>query len=224
MRDDLLQKASDFAVETADLLNKTVTDGIRISVQSRGDDAAAIGYGLTRSELLPKPLPLAVKGKARVFLYLIHSLSLDHERKYLTATSSTISLYTSAEMASAELIVGMDYTRERQNEYPNVHLHVAGQRSDLDGLYLGTNRKNRQLRDLHLPVGGRRFRPTLEDMIQFAITEEMVKPRSGWLEVVEQYRERWIERQLGALVRRRPEIAADRLKESGWTVTPPVEN
>jgi len=55
--------------------------------------------------------------------------------------------------------------------------------------------------------------------MKFAITEEMVKPRSGWLEVVEEYRERWIDRQL-----RRPEIAADRLKESGWIVTPPVEN
>jgi len=47
-------------------------------------------------------------------------------------------------MASEELIIGMDYARERQNDYPNVRLHVAGQRSDLDGLYLGTNRKSRR--------------------------------------------------------------------------------
>ena len=214
--------ARSFAAETAELLNLTVTDGIRIALQKRGDDTAVIGYGLSKTKMVPRPIPLAVAGKARVFLYLIHTLSLDHEQRYLTATSSTLSLYTSEQMRDDELIVGLDYTRERANEFPSTHLHVAGDRSDLDDICHG-ERKTRSLRSLHLPVGGRRFRPTLEDMIEFVITERMVEPRDNWHSVVKESRGKWEKIQAGAVARKFQFEAAQQLKHAGWTVTPPAD-
>lgn len=156
-----------------------------------------------------------------VFLYLLYSYELDPEGVYLTMTKSTMSLYTSPQMEDARLIVGIDYARNPKNQYPGPHLHVAGERDDLDAIYLGDERKTRKLRDLHLPVGGKRFRPTLEDLVEFMVTEEMVDPRPGWKQVVETHRAQWENTQLKAAVRRNQEAAADALSKAGWAVTPP---
>ena len=158
-----------------------------------------------------------------VYLDLAHYCELDPEGRYLTMTQSTMSLDTSAEMADDELLVGIDYVRDPTNQFPGSHLHVAGQRDDLDDIYLGDERKRRKLRDLHLPVGGKRFRPTLEDLLAFTITEEMVEPRDGWRAVIDEHRATWTQVQVKAAARRNPEDAAAALAEAGWTVTPPTD-
>jgi len=181
-----------------------------------------IGRGITSSNPDPEPIPISPSGKqAVVFLYLLYSYELDPEGVYLTMTKSTMSLYTSPQMEDARLIVGIDYARNPKNQYPGPHLHVAGERDDLDAIYLGDERKTRKLRDLHLPVGGKRFRPTLEDLVEFMVTEEMVDPRPGWKQVVETHRAQWENTQLKAAVRRNQEAAADALSKAGWAVTPP---
>ena len=162
-----------------------------------------------------------MKKDAVVFLYLLHSYEPDPEGVYLTMTQSTMSLYTSAAMEDERLIVGIDYARNPGNQFPGAHLHVAGQRDDLDAVYLGDERKTRKLRDLHFPVGGKRFRPTLEDLVEFMVTEEMVDPRPGWEQVVKDHRTRWEAIQVKAAVRRNQKDAAIALREAGWAVNPP---
>jgi hypothetical protein len=72
------------------------------------------------------------------------------------------------------------------------------------------------LQRLHLPVGGRRFRPTLEDLIDFLIIEKLVTDcRPDWAEEVAAGRERFRRRQLMAVVRRDPESALESLCEAG---------
>ncbi|MCY3967069.1 MAG: hypothetical protein OXF21_00670 [bacterium] len=66
---------------------------------------------------------------------------------------------------------------------------------------------SRQLSDFHWPTGGKRFRPTLEDLIEFMIVEELAIPHNQWQETIEEHRQRWFELQLSAAVRRNPEIA-----------------
>ncbi len=183
-----------------------------------------MGAGVKRTQASPDPIPLAISNnKPLVYLYLIHSYELDPEERYLTMSASTMSLYTSPEMEDHQLVVGIDYSRNPANQYPGSHLHVAGRRDDLDAIYLGDKRKTRSLRDLHLPVGGKRFRPTLEDLIEFVVTEEMVTPRPEWRAVVDEHRARWTQIQVKAAVRRHQDDAAEALKEAGWQVLPPAD-
>lgn len=184
-----------------------------------------MGVGVKKTQAIPDPIPIAPSGgKALVFLYLIHSYELDPEGVYLAMSTSTMSLYTSPEMEDDHLIVGIDYVRSPGNEFPGSHLHVAGHRDDLDALYLGDERKTRKLRDLHLPVGGKRFRPALEDLIEFMVTEEMVVPRPQWKRILDEHRDRWTRIQVKAATRRYQDDAAEALREAGWKLTPPQQD
>src|SRR5690606_9032915 len=119
-------------------------------------------------------------------------------------------------------ILSVDYVRDPVNQYPGSHLHVGGHRDGLTEICKGSDSASTKLRDLHLPVGGKRFRPSLEDVIEFVILEGMADGRPGWEAVVAEGRALWEERQLKALVRRSPETAAESLRAAGWTVTPPA--
>ncbi len=68
-------------------------------------------------------------------------------------------------------------------------------------------------------MGGKRFRPALEDLIEFMVTEEMVEPRPDWHDTLDVHRAKWEAIQLKAAVRRNQHDAADALKESGWRVS-----
>lgn len=220
MDDELRAQARVFADQTSELLNGTLTTGIRISPVVTPDGSTLMGCGVTKTNPDPRPIPLG-RSNQRVWLYLLHSYGWDPEEEFLTMTRSTLSLYTSEFMEDSELVVGMDYIREPANQYPGCHLHVHGDRDDLDHIYLGDARDSRKLRDLHLPVGGKRFRPTLEDLIEFVVTEEMAKPHKGWADVVAEHRQRWYEIQLKAAVRRQQDVAAESLRAAGWGLIPP---
>ena len=222
MAESLEKQARRFADDISDLLNRTVIDGIRVSSLKTATGYGIIGAGVSKNRSTSLPIPITpTKKDAAVFLYLLHSYEPDPEGVYLTMTQTTMSLYTSQDMADDQLIVGIDYARNPGNQFPGAHLHVAGQRDDLDAVYLGDERKTRKLRDLHFPVGGKRFRPTLEDLVEFMVTEEMVEPRSGWEHVVKDHRAHWEAIQVKAAVRRNQEDAADALREAGWDVAPP---
>lgn len=60
---------------------------------------------------------------------------------------------------------------------------------------------------MHLPVGGRRYHPTLEDMVEFLITEKLARPKDGWKQAVADGREQFRKKQLRAAIRRDPDTA-----------------
>jgi hypothetical protein len=62
--------------------------------------------------------------------------------------------------------------------------------------------KDRPLHDLHFPVGVRRHRPALEDVIEFLTAEKLAKPRDGWEKVLYASRDDFRRRQLRAAIRR----------------------
>ena len=79
----------------------------------------------------------------------------------------------------------------------------------------------RVVADLHLPVGGRRFRPSLEDIIEFLIVEKIAAGRAGWEQRVNATRDSFQERQLRAAIRRNPDVAANQLAKMDYDVKPP---
>lgn len=81
----------------------------------------------------------------------------------------------------------------------------------------------RSLERFHFPVGGKRYRPTVEDMVEFVVIERFAKPRPGWQAVVRQHRDDWARVQLKSVVRRDPETAAEELRRLGYEVSAPTQ-
>src|SRR5665811_2281160 len=73
--------------------------------------------------------------------------------------------------------------------------------------------RERTLAKLHLPVGGRRFRPTMEDIIEFVVSERLVVPRPGWEAAVHESRANFQEKQLRAAIRRNPDTAKQAMQD-----------
>jgi hypothetical protein len=67
--------------------------------------------------------------------------------------------------------------------------------------------KGRPPKTVHLPVGGRRFRSSIEDLIGFLVTEQLATGRPGRKEQVDQRQQRLEGRQFRAAVRRNRDIA-----------------
>jgi hypothetical protein len=120
-------------------------------------------------------------------------------------------------------ILHYDYEREPPHEYPAAHMQVHGEAQYLSDLSAAVCESRKELRDFHFPVGGRRFRPTVEDAIDLVVSEGLVRYRTGWAQAVADSRAAWEARQLRAAVRRTPWPAVEQLRRMGWTLTGPSE-
>lgn len=180
---------------------------------------AVIGYKIGKNNLLGEAIPLTTHGsQAPLHLDFLHTLDLDDSGEFLTTDRSTYTLR--ADDASTPIIT-YDFVREPPNRYPEAHIHVHGRSDALQRMLDSCGLRGRKPADLHIPVGGRRFRPCLEDIIEFCILEELVTPRNGWREALERGRRDYHDQQLRAAVRRFPTQAAEVLRNEGWRVTRP---
>ena len=82
-----------------------------------------------------------------------------------------------------------DFHREPRNEYPGAHFQVASSSDWLTEL-CERARISRPLGRFHFP-GSKRYRPTVEDVIDFLVVEGIARARDGWLDVVRLHREEW---------------------------------
>ena len=181
--------------------------------------SAVIGYKIGKNDLLGDPIALTTSGsQAPIHLDFLHTLDLDDSGEFLTTSRSTYTLR--ADDASTPIIT-YDFVREPPNPYPEAHIHLHGQSDALQRMLDSCGLEDRKPADLHIPVGGRRFRPCLEDIIEFCILEELVTARDGWRKALESGRREYQEKQLRATVRRFPTHAAEVLRSEGWQVKGP---
>jgi hypothetical protein len=159
------------------------------------------------------------KGAETCWLDVGYRLHLD-SRGYLTCANSTYSIHVGPD-AEAELF-HFDYERDK-SAYTEAHLQIDGDNEALRRLMASLGRPKRTLRHVHFPVGGRRFRPSLEDVLEFLINEGMVEPADGWKGILDRSREEFREKQLKAAIARNPDAAAEALHDMGYTVKPPKE-
>ncbi len=192
------------------VLNTTICDGPTITaVVHPARPEVYVGHGLTKASLESQRFRVRRgTGKTWCWLNLSFRLSLDHEQKYLAVKSSFIGVY--AEDNDPSCLCHFDYEREKP-DYPEAHLQVFG---DSPALAAWAGRaQDRGLHRLHFPVGGRRYRPCLEDVIEFMVTEKLAVGRDGWQDVVEAGREDLRRQQLRAAVRNDPDTARQMLSE-----------
>jgi hypothetical protein len=117
----------------------------------------------------------------------------------------------------------------RSNRLPAAHVQVHAHRDETTYMMMHADegrprqrwRKGRvpRLSELHLPLGGDRYRPCMEDVLTVAINELGAKPKLGAWKALEEGRANWRRRQLQAAVRDAPQLAADVLRDEGWDVS-----
>lgn len=170
-----------------------------------------LGYGLSKSNpLQPKGFPLRLDGKKpRIWMNLSYQVRMDDEQRYLTVHSSFCGIFSDESLETC--LCHFDFEREKE-QYTVAHLQIHGESPALSALNR-TGDERRPLDKLHFPVGGKRFRPCLEDIIEFLIAERLVDGRRGWEQVVEEGRERFQRMQLRAAMRRNPDVVDEFVRE-----------
>ncbi len=156
---------------------------------------------------------------AGIDLRFFYRYDLDPDGDYLRVQGSSIGLSLTP---NGRCLLRIEYDRGKGPDRPDAHVHV-----DADGALWGTaltlsGQPLRSLHTVHIPAGGRRFRPTMEDFVEFLLAEKFVEPtRRDWRIVLRTKRQEWEERQAKAAARRHAPAVAEALRRLGWTVTPP---
>jgi hypothetical protein len=78
-----------------------------------------------------------------------------------------------------------------------------------------------RLSEMHLPVGGHRMRPSLEDVLLFLEREFAIDVVDGWRNVIDEYLREYRLLQLMSAVRDAPEAAAEVLRDLKYVVEAP---
>ncbi len=213
---DLRADGERFAGELSGLLNNTITHGIRLPcILSRDRQMAFVGYKISREELVsPVGIPVTLGAKPPVcYLGLSYRLVPDYRGEHLAVRSSFIGIFLDPELDKP--LLHSDYERDKGDGYPEAHIQVCAESEVWNQICRRAGLDPRPLERLHLPVGGRRFRPTLEDIIDCLVTEGIADGHPGWTVRVEHGRADFLDRQLRAAIRRNPETALDQLRVMG---------
>lgn len=209
MGGDELRQAREFANGIGRVLNRTVCTGVKITAMSGRPGCALVGQDLAKNSPDTKAFPVRIGNrKPRCWLKLGYELSLDQSARFLVVMSSIFCVLAGPDDSSC--LCHFDYVRENPSGYPEAHVQVNGVSEHLD---LPGEPNTRELGRLHLPVGGRRFRPTLEDVIEFLVVEKLAEPREGWRDVLDEQRCEWEQIQLKAAIRKDPQVAVAVLSE-----------
>ena len=216
---DLLSAARDFADRLNRVLNGTVCDGVRLTAVVNkypvvDRDSVMVGYGLSGSDQTGGAFRLGIRGRSPIHCLVSYQLRPDDEGRYLTVASSVLGLFL--DETANETLLHFDYERDKGDGYPEAHLQVCATSQAWEKAISSCRSRSdrrRTLEKLHIPVGGRRLRPTLEDLVEFVISERLVQARPGWKAVLDQERHAYAIHQMRAMIRRYPEAAAEAVRE-----------
>ncbi|WP_413798874.1 hypothetical protein [Streptomyces iranensis] len=215
MTSELERQARAFAQELQKTLNGTVCQHVRIAAvlrpRSEAGPVFTLGHGLTRiNPTQPEAFPLRVDNRRpRAWMNLSFQLRLDDEESYLAVHSSYCGIFADEDLETC--LCHFDYERGK-DKYTSAHVQVYGTSPALEALN-GRADQKRTLDKLHIPVGGKRFRPCIEDVIEFLITERLVEAHEGWEQRVEEGRVRYRRGQLKAAMRRHPDVVEEYLRD-----------
>jgi len=177
-------------------------------------------------------IPLTVHGQVVLRLFLRYRCAWDGTRELVAVRWSSLSV---AADGTAEPLFRYDYDESSDGKVPAAHLNVHGHRDELVFAMMAAGHRLRgrarasdvrrgrvpRVSTLHFPLGGHRFRPALEDVLEMVVREFGLDARDGWEAAIRAGRERWRGVQLRAAVRDDPTAATAALVALGYAVTPP---
>lgn len=204
--DKLRDQAISFAQEIKTLLNCSIASHVQIKAVALpvGDDRLfMLGHLLDKRLLTAERFQLKPRApKVELWMDVSFQLRLDAEREHLMVHKSFVGLFGSK--GAKHGLFHYDYERDKADGYPDAHLQVEASSDFFGELNDPKCDAGRSLASLHFPVGGKRFRPCLEDVIEFLAVERIVQTKDGYEKVLEAGRERFRRNQLMAAMRRDP--------------------
>ena len=219
---NLAAEAGTFGEELQQLLDAVLPyqDGVNPAFRQVTTTAYGRAFAIevgTAAAGKAQTIPL-LKGGAKVAeMFLLLRLVADSADRYPAVAKSTYDLRI-GRLPVLRLDFGQD-----MHSVPGCHWNVHAERGALSAL-LVRNRPGHsgELSKIHLPVGGARMRPSLEDFLQLLVDELGFDHEPGAQAAIDAGRVRWRRRQLAAMVRDDAEEAARVLRELGYDVAVPA--
>jgi hypothetical protein len=221
IKDSLAGQTRQFADDLQILLGQTVCDFAKVDGRIlSGGNQAIVGTNL--QDLGSRPIRIRSSADVPLWIDVVAYLMLDEdESRFLTVRSSVCGLSVGD---PAESVLHYDFERNKAR-YTEAHLQVNGRHQALERMLSQLGRKEVDaLAKIHLPVGGRRFRPALEDVLECLVDEGLAIPKTGWREVLDTSRRDYRRKQISAVVRRNPGTAIRELERLGYVVAHPDDS
>ncbi|MCB4208783.1 hypothetical protein [Arthrobacter sp. UM1] len=175
-------------------------------------------------------VPLPIRDDNGLSVSIVYKCEQDSQRAFLAVRESSIKVHGSLKPGKDPLF-RYEYEDGKSGGLPSAHLHVHAHRDQMSlllgiaGLNGGRARASLKkpasagrMSTLHFPVGGPRFRPALEDVLQMVSTEFGIKPGSEWSKVLVNSRIRYRRSQTAAVIRDCPAEAVRVLETLGLKV------
>lgn len=227
MNDRLGQKSQEFVERLNGIIRGCVVDAPEFGIIEAGND----------EQLRIGPLPFDPDGPGFSLIPLVRScddtdqpklllkiefqVSLDDEFDHLAVQDSTYGLWVRPDMSrTPRPVFRIEYNRDAYNK-PAAHVHLHAESMEFGWIYGTAGLPPPRLFEIHFPVGGRRFRPTVEELLKFLDREELfVDWLPGWDELIDRSLEDWEMNQARATVRQHTGAAIAQLQTMGYEITP----
>lgn len=216
------EQAREFGDHVGDLLSRTLPNAPGALVSVVGDKLRLTPHGQTVDENGREHggVPLCVNDVQLAWLRVNYLLRPDRMQQYLAVAGSKYWVVSKKERSP---LFRYDYRYEAATE-PHSHIQLHAERGAVSHLLTRTGHTSpHDLSTLRFPTGGSRFRPGLEDVLQFLIGDCGFDCLDGWKTAVKEHRARWRAIQTRAAARAMAQEAAEQLRELGYTVTPPPD-
>ncbi|WP_314453229.1 hypothetical protein [uncultured Microbacterium sp.] len=217
-------KAADFAQQMQDTIAGVLPGDFQMVSIAHGERFVIRADG---ESALEQRIPLMVDGDPLASLSVQVHLGLDSSKSYLKAWLVKLAVNSTLDRTP---LVRYEFDAKVSVSAPLAHWHVHADRGALSHLLGRAHavrpeavRKPHELSSLHFPVGGERFRPCVEDVLEFLVREFGVDHKDGWSDAIRMGREQWRRMQFRSTVRDLQSEAAQVLRDHGWTVEAPGE-
>lgn len=172
----------------------------------------------------PRSQPLALHRQGAVALKLEARYWVTHDSRqtFLRVKKSQFRVFAPPETEASRVpVFRYEYdARFEDGRFPAAHFQVHGSHPALEQLVAAGRTGTPNITKVHFPVGGTRFRPCLEDLVEMLIQEFGIDPlphRAQAIAALRRGREEWRTTQLAAVVRDNPSSAAEVLEGLGFT-------
>lgn len=171
-------------------------------------------------------MPLTLSGERVATWRLSYQTSMDHTGQFLKTIKSAMVLTSVFEKTP---LARLEYDSKMRTA-PIAHWQFHGERGAFSHLLARAHSARKYVTDkphalssLHFPVGGERFRPGVEDFLEFLVRECGVDREDGWESAIQDGREIWRRFQMRTATRELQVEAAQILTAMNWTVSPPLD-
>jgi hypothetical protein len=220
---DLGARAGEFGEELQQLLDAVLPyqDGtdpdLRQVTVTESGLAFAVEIGTAKAGQA-QPIPLLSAGAKVAELFVTMRLVADSADRHPAVARSRIVV----RVDRRNPLLRLDYDRD-MHTVPGCHWNVHAERSALTRVLARSNPSHSgELSKVHLPVGGFRMRPSIEDVLQMLITDFRFDRLHDAQAAIDAGRIRWRRRQLAAMIRDDvPEAIRVMAEEFGYAVVVP---